>query len=245
MDLFDRFRNIVRGKAYKALEQLEDPSEQLDVITADLNREIEEQREAVARAMADEKRIRLEIEELLHQGSEWEKRAAFAVKNGDEKLAQEALFRKQDCEGRALGMQAGWKKQHEATAKLRESLVRNRGKVDEIRREYSLLVAQYKTAEANRNVAGALNASGSKSAGAMMERLQDKIRIIEASAQADLDLSGDAADADLTAKFAELERRERGTKSMDELRKKMESGKVGQHDDESELGRLRKSVSGG
>ena len=67
--------DLLRGRANRVLDELEDPKEQLSLFLNDLSNQLEDLRGAVARALADEKRARLEIRDHLSKASDWERRA--------------------------------------------------------------------------------------------------------------------------------------------------------------------------
>ena len=94
MNVFARIKYIVRGKTESVLDQLENPEEQLSVFVGELNDQLQSLQKAVARAVADEKRLKMEIEDHLTQASEWEKRAVLALEAGHEDLAKQALVKK-------------------------------------------------------------------------------------------------------------------------------------------------------
>ena len=66
-----RFWNVLRGKTNRLLNRLENPEEQLAVFVSELNEQVRDLQRSVASAIADEKRLRMQIEERLSQGAGW------------------------------------------------------------------------------------------------------------------------------------------------------------------------------
>ena len=229
MGVFTRIRYIVKGKAGAVLDHMEKPEEQLAVFVNELNDQMANLQKAVSRAMADEKRLKMEIEDHLAQAAEWESRAVLALESGNADLAKQALVKKEDHEARAQSLEKPWKSQQAATEKLKANLQGTKGRIDEAKRKYTLMVAQYKTVETAKKVNDSLSTSTSNSAMAMMDRLGDKIRTIEAETEAAAELSGASDDVDLEAKFASLERTKRGDQALDALKAKL-AAKGGQPD---------------
>ena len=221
MGVLSRLKVIVQGKTEAVLDRMEKPEEQLTVFVNQLNEQMASLQKSVARAMADEKRLKMDIEDHLAQASDWEKRAVLALENGDEDLAKEALVKKEGHETRAASLEKAWKGQHDATEKLKGQLQGTRERIDEAKRKYTLMVAQYKTAQTTKSVNESLSDPCANSATAMMERLDQKIRIIEAETEAASELSGATTDADLEAKFAAMERSKRGESALDALKAKL------------------------
>lgn len=216
-----RFMNVLRGKGNSVLEKLEKPEEQLYVFIDELNNQISGLQKSVAAAMADEKRLKMQLDDLLEKSNQWEAKAVLALKSGDENLACEALLQKGGCLQQVEPIQKAWEAQKDATTKLRQSLSQAKGRVEEAKRKYTLLVARYKTAETNKKLNQTLSPTYDNSAQQMMERLSDRIALIEAETEANLDLVGNSSSAELEAKFAQLERKQRGDDALLQLKQKL------------------------
>jgi phage shock protein A len=224
MNVFKRLKYIVRGKTEAILDQLENPEEQLSAFVGELNDQLQNLQKAVARAVADEKRLKMDIEDHLTQANEWEKRAVLALQSANEDLAKQALVKKEEHVARSLSLQKTWQAQQAATEKLKASLQTTKEKIDEAKRKYTLMVAQYRTAATTKKVHESLTPTAAESPMAMMEKLGDKIRTIEAETEAIVELSG-GDEVGLAAKFAELERSQRGGQALDALKAKLAAEK--------------------
>ncbi len=226
MKVFRRFSLIVRGKTEKLLDRLEDPEEQLAVFVNELNAQMRDLQKAVARALADEKRLKMEIEDLMAQAAEWEKRAVLAVESGDDGLAREALLKKDELEARSLVLQKSWEEQKAATGKLKQSLRASKDRVAEAKRKYTLLLARYRSAETTKKVHESLSVRSDDSPMELMDKLSERIRVIEAETEAALEMGGETVDADLEARFATLEKAKRGGDALDQLKARLAEGHV-------------------
>jgi phage shock protein A len=221
MGVFRRIEHIIRGKTDVFLDKLEDPEQQLSVFISELNDQVLCSQRAVAAAVADEKRLKQQIDDALSRANEWENRAILALRENNEALAKEALLKKEDCEAQSLALQKGWTAQREATDKLKTSLQATKQKVMEAKRKYTLLVAQYKSAEAKKKVNESFAVTHRESPMALMEKLSDKIAKIEAETEAMLEMGGEVADTDLEATFATLERKQKGDDALEQLKAKL------------------------
>ena len=105
------------------------------------NKQISELQRAVAAAMVDEKRLKLQLDDLIAKADSWEKKAMLALEKGDEPLAKEALLRKEEATASARTILKDWETQRDATVKLKKSLGKAKKDVEDARRKYNLLVA--------------------------------------------------------------------------------------------------------
>jgi len=214
MNAFQRFWNGLFGS-------LEDPSRQLAVFVDELDRHVRDLHRAVARAIADEKRQKMQIEDHLARAADWEARAVLALKDGDESLAREALLQKEQAEAHALTLQKSWEAQREATQKLKASLRAEKVRVEDAKTKYSLLLAQYQSAATRKRIHDTLSVESPRSPSVVIEELSDRIRQIEAETEVNLEMAGDTAGSDLDARFVELERRARGDAALEALRQRI------------------------
>jgi len=214
MNQLQRLWHAFRGKTGAMLDDLEDPDEQLAVFVSELEEHLQDLHRSVASAVADEKRLKMQIEEHLARASDWESRAVLALQEGDETLAREALLKKEECEAGSIALQKTWEAQKDATDKLKASLHAQKLKVSEAKTKYTLLLAQYKSASTKKKIQESLSVSRSDSPMVMIERLSDKIRKIEAETEVNVELGGDGVGEDLELKFIALERRKKGDEAL-------------------------------
>ena len=217
-----RLWNVLRGKGNALLDRLEDPEEQLSVFVAELNGQVQDLQRSVAGAIADEKRLQKQIESLRSKSAEWEDRAVAALEGGDEELARTALTKQEECDGEAAALESGWQAQKQATAQLKDSLKLAKTRMEEARRKYTLLLAQYKSAQTKKKIQSSLNQASGESPLQLMAQLEEKIQSVEAEAEAELALAGDAVDTDIEAQFAEIDRKRRGDEALARLKARVE-----------------------
>ncbi len=224
MSFMKRIRRIVEFKASATLDGFETPEQLLEGSITELNGEVERLRRAVAGVIADEKRLKLQIDELRGKGREWENRAAIALKDGREDLAREALLQKHDCEARALGLQGKWEEQKKAAEQLKTAMQRAGERVAETKRKYTVLAARHASAQTSKAVAEKLTGHGGDSSVEVMERLSERIRQTEAETEAYLELGGESIATDLDAQFAELERQRDADGALARLKAELNAG---------------------
>jgi phage shock protein A len=221
-----RIWNILRGKSDVLLRSMEKPEEQLSVFVSELNGQIQDLQRSVANAIADEKRLQKQIEALGSKSTEWELRAIAALEEaGDEELAKAALLKQEECDDEASALREGWESQKQATATLKVSLRGAKTRMEEARRKYNLLLAQYKSVQTKQKIQASLSASTMESPMHMMEALEEKIRQMEAETEAQLELEPGSSTPDIEAQFVRLDQKRKGDEALAQLRAKVEERK--------------------
>ena len=201
MGFFDRLSRLVRANANAAVSSMEDPVKILDQSVADMQSDLVKLRQAVAMAIASQKRLRSQAEQAESQAKTWYERAELALKKGEEDLAREALSRRKTFQETATSLSAQVKGQDAQVETLKKSLVALEGKIAEARTKKDMLKARAQAAKAQQQLQSAVGSIGSNSAMAAFERMEDKVEALEAQGQAAAELAG----ADLESQFMALE----------------------------------------
>ncbi|MFM7577061.1 MAG: PspA/IM30 family protein, partial [Microcystaceae cyanobacterium] len=94
MGLFDRIGRVVRANLNDLVSKAEDPEKVLEQAVIDMQEDLVQLRQAVARTIAEQKRTEQRYNADLAEANKWQERAALALSKGDENLAREALTRK-------------------------------------------------------------------------------------------------------------------------------------------------------
>ena len=94
----------------------------LNQIVLDMQNQLVEAKKQVAVSIADEKRLKKQLDEQGELSKEWERKAMMAVRAGDDTLAKEALRRKQEHDGQVAEFAKQWDLQKQAVDKLKEQL---------------------------------------------------------------------------------------------------------------------------
>lgn len=221
MNFFTRIWNMIRGKTDAVLTKMENPAEQLSVVVADLNKQLKLQHQAVARAMADEKKMKMELEDLISQSHDWEKKAVYALQLNDENLAKQALLRKEEVQVKAANLEKAWTQQKAATESLRKSFQGAKERVEDAKRQYTLLVAQYQAALSKQQIAQSTSLVGNESANSAIEKLKDKIQLLEAESEAEMLLGSSDESRDLDQKFRTLDTQMKADQALMQLKERM------------------------
>ena len=225
LSVLRRLWRVLQGKSHAVLNKLEKPEEQLAVFIEELNNSVVSLQRSVAGAVADEKKLKLKLEKMVESVNNWEQKAFLALKGGDESLAREALVRKQEAENQATALHSSWKNQKEASERLKSNLGQAKTRVEEAKRQYTLLLARYRAAQTQKKLTETLSPVANESPMHFIENLNDKILKIEAETEANMELIGDGANSDVEQKFAQLEKAHQGDQALLALKAKLESAK--------------------
>lgn len=201
MGLFDRVSRVIRSNLNSMVGAAEDPEKILDQAIVDMQEDLVQMRQAVAKAIASQKRVQQQLNQAETEAGKWHQRAQLALQKGDENLAREALNRKKVNVETATSLKTQLDTQLAQVDALKRNLIALEGKISEAKTKKDMLKARASAAKANeqlQNTMGQLNTSSSMAA---FERMEEKVMMMEARSQAAAELAG----ADLESQFAELE----------------------------------------
>ena len=201
MGFFDRLGRLVRANANAVVSRAEDPVKILDQSVEDMQNDLVKLRQAVATAIASQKRIQNQAEQANTQAATWYERAEMALRKGEEDLAREALARRKTCQDTATALTTQLNSQAGQVESLKKSLVSLEGKIAEAKTKKDMLKARAQAAQAQAQLQNAVGSLNTTSAMAAFERMEEKVEALEARSQAAAELAG----ADLESQFAALE----------------------------------------
>ena len=195
MGIFDRISSVLKSNINDLISRAENPEKMLNQIIIDMRSQLAKAKQQVAGAIADEKRLKDQVDAELKLASEWEQRAMLAVKEGRDDLAKQALMRNNEHSVHGQQLEAAWQQHQAETEKLKNSLRDLNDKIEEARRKKNLLIARQKRAEAQKRIAETMSSMSEKSAfeafNRMEARIEDNERRVIANAEIDEEFSGD------------------------------------------------------
>ncbi len=224
MGIFGRLGTLLKANINDVISKAEDPEKILNQLILDMKDQLIEAKKQVAVAIADEKRLKKQLDNELHMAREWEKKAMMAVRAGRDDLAKEALRRKSEHDQLSTEYQGQWEAQKAAADKLRDSLRMLNNKIEEAKRKKNLLIARKKRAEAQQKIQNTMSSLSDTSAFDSFDRMSKKIEQMEAEAEASAELANDMAGNDLENQFANLEADSGADSELEALKAKMGMG---------------------
>ncbi|KPK83258.1 MAG: hypothetical protein AMS25_00565 [Gemmatimonas sp. SM23_52] len=205
MSIWSRLSTMIRSNLNDLIARAENPEKMLNQIIDDMRSQLAQAKQEVAVAIADERKLRRQVQDERDQGADWERRARLALREGREDLARQALLRSQEHGAHAGTLEDQWRGHASETEKLKDTLRQLSSKIEEAKRKRNLLIARQKRAEAQKRIhetmAGLADRSSFEAFDRMAERIEEAEMRALAAAEVDEELGGD----ELEQQFARLE----------------------------------------
>lgn len=201
MGLFDRLSRVVRANLNDMVSKAEDPEKMLEQAVSDMQEDLVQVRQAVARAIAEQRQTEQKYSKDQSEANKWEQRAKLALSKGDENLAREALKRKKDFTETAAILKNQLDQQTVQVESLRKNLIALESKISEAKTKKNMLVARSRAAKANEELQKTLGSIDTSSSMSAFERMEAKVIESEARGQAIGEISG----VGIEQEFARLE----------------------------------------
>jgi phage shock protein A len=201
MGFFDRLSRLLRANLNDLVSKAEDPAKILDQSVADMQADLVKLRQAVATAIASQKRLQNQAEQAEAQSRTWYERAELALKKGEEELARESLSRRKTYTDTATALNAQINGQSAQVDTLKRSLTALEGKIAEAKTKKDMLKARAQAAQAQEQLQNAVGSLSTNTSMAAFDQMEEKVLNMEARSQAAAELAG----ADLESQFAALE----------------------------------------
>jgi phage shock protein A len=222
MGFFDRLSRLLRANLNDLVSKAEDPGKILDQSVADMQADLVKLRQAVATAIASQKRIQNQAEQAETQSRTWYERAELALKKGEEDLAREALTRRKTYQDTAAALNAQLSGQAGQVDALKKSLTALEAKIAEAKTKKDMLKARAQAAQAQEQLQSAVGRLGTNSSMAAFDQMEEKVQALEARSQAAAELAG----ADLDSQFAALQGGDDVDEELAALRTRLEGGET-------------------
>jgi phage shock protein A len=201
MGLFERVTRAFRANYNSWAQSQEDPEKILEQAVMEMQDNLVQLRQAVAQAIATQKRSERQAAQAQSTTDEWYRRAQLALQQGNEPLAREALTKRRAYQETATAILAQIEQQKSIVAKLKKDIQAIEPKVAEAKAKKDIYIARARSAEAStrlQEILGGVSTTGSLTA---FERMEEKVLQLEAQSEAINQLGGD----DLSKKFASLD----------------------------------------
>lgn len=201
MGLFDRISRVVRANLNDVVSKAEDPEKILEQSIIDMQEDLVQLRQAVAQAIATQKRTQQQYNQAQTEANNWQQRAQLALTKGDENLAREALQRKKAQTETAGALKSTLDQQTTTVDTLKRNLIALESKISEAKTKKDMLKSRIAAAKAQEQIQNAVGKLGTSSAMGAFERMEEKVLMMEARAQSAQELTGN----NLEQQFAALE----------------------------------------
>ncbi|MDJ0592025.1 MAG: PspA/IM30 family protein [Pleurocapsa sp. MO_226.B13] len=201
MGLFDRLSRVVRANINDLVSKAEDPEKVLEQAVVDMQEDLVQLRQAVARAIATQKRTEQQYNKNQSEANNWQQRAQLALGKGDENLAREALVRKKSFSDTAASLKIQLDQQSNNVATLKRNLIALESKISEAKTKKDMLKARANAAKAQKQLQDSMTNIDTSSALGAFERMEDKVMQLEAESESAAELGN----VGIEQQFAALE----------------------------------------
>jgi phage shock protein A len=180
MGILYRLNLMMKGRLTSLLDAVEDPERSLNQVVMDMEEELDAAKRAVARAMANEDRLRTQIAFHTKDAADWQRAAERALKKGgdgqgDESGARQALRRLELAERQRDKLAQQLERQSKETEEVRVSVGRMQERCDEAKSRLQLVQAQMRQVEARRAIGGVLASAQSHNLTGHFERISARV----------------------------------------------------------------------
>jgi phage shock protein A len=217
MGIFTKLSTLIKSNINDLISRAENPEKMLNQIIIDMRDQLAKAKREVAAAIADERKLKSQLDGEVKQARDWQHRAMLAVKEGRDDLAKQALIRQKEHTERAQVLQSTWESQAGETEKLKASLRQLNDKIEEAKRKRNLLIAKQKRAQAQRRIHETMSGLSDTSAFEAFNRMADKIEDEERRSLAQAEVTEAIAGDTLESEFLRLESGPGGAGVEDQL----------------------------
>lgn len=217
MGIFQKLSTVIKSNINDLISRAENPEKMLNQIILDMRDQLAKAKREVASAIADERKLKSQLDAEVKQARDWQHRAMLAVKEDRDDLAKQALIRQKEHTDRAHVLQQTWEAQASETEKLKGSLRQLNDKIEEAKRKRNLLIAKQKRAQAQRRIHETLSGLSDTSAFEAFNRMADKIEEEERKSVAQVEVTEALQGDTLESEFLRLESGPGGADVEDQL----------------------------
>ena len=200
MGLMERIGRLFRSNVNSWTAQREDPEKILEQAVYEMQENLVRMRQAVAQAIATQKRTERQAAQAHSTEDEWYRRAQMALEQGNDALAREALTKRKAYQQTSTALASQIGQQKTLVAKLKKDMQALELKISEAKTKKDMYIARARSAEASLRLQEMLGETGDTSSLKAFEKMEDKLLELEAKQEAIA-----ASDTDeLENKFASL-----------------------------------------
>ena len=202
MSIFDRLGRVISANLNDLVSKAEDPEKILEQAVVEMQENAVKMRQALATAIATQKKTELQLKKNQQQVNTWQERAQLAITKGDENLAREALVRKKPFVEAATTLESQLKEQTDVVSNLKRDARILEGKIVEAKSKKDMLKARANAAKAQKESRDLINGVDTTSALSAFERMEEKVMQLEAESQVAGELEGGVS---IDEQFRQLE----------------------------------------
>ena len=186
MGLIDRFSNIFKAKANKAVDKLEKPDEMLDYSFEKQGELMNKLRQSIVQVVTAKKQLEMQRAKLMATFSTLDEQARKAIKSNRDDLARSALERKNTLSVEVEKLDKQITTMQAEQTRLEDTERRLSAKVQEFKTKKEVIKAQYSSAEAQIKIKEGVTGISEEMSdiGMALSRAEEKTDKLRAKSQA-------------------------------------------------------------
>ena len=185
MNFFTRIWQVIKANINALIDRMEDPEKALEQSIRDMHNQVQRVKADVISVVAEEKKLKSQVDKHQKEITRWEKNAMLAVKEGREDLAREALRRKRQSIELVQQLQPQWERQVAMAGRLKEEYQHLKNRIESAQHKKRGLILRLKHAETQKRLQGMLS---DLKTDRTFERLEQKISETEALTEAKMEV---------------------------------------------------------
>lgn len=202
MGIIDRFTTIMKSNINALLDKTEDPAKMVDQTLYELREDLAEVRANTAKVMAEEKRVKKQLDDCDADIAKYESAAKNALVAGNEEDAKTLITQKQSFVSKKAEMEKTYAVAKQNADKMRQMHDKLVSDIQELESRKESIKAKVSVAKAQESVAHAMGNVNSQDSISTFERMEGKAdkMLRESEAKMELNESMQDSDADALAK---------------------------------------------
>lgn len=196
--VFQRIFKVGQSEAHSVIDKLEDPIKMTEQGIRDLKNDLQQAMTALAQVKATAIRLKRDADDQKKLGADYERKAMLLLQKMQgggleqteaERLATEALSKKEEAIKRGAGLQTDYKAQQQMADQLQAKVQTLKQTITRYENELVTLKARARTASSMRKINQQLSNVDSSGTIAMLEKMKAKVEEEESLAEAYGDIS--------------------------------------------------------
>ncbi len=183
MGIFTRFRDIVSSNINAMLDKAEDPEKLIKLMIHEMEDTLIEIKAACAGVMANIKKVKRRLDEVVGRVKYWEKKAELAVSKGRDDLAREALIEKRRYSRQQSTLEDELKELNILVEKYQKDIRQLEDKLKGAREKQRLLVQRHIRAKRKKRAQEEIRRLDSAEAMIKFDELENRIERMESEAE--------------------------------------------------------------
>ncbi|SRR5579883_842583 len=184
MGLIDRIQRVVRANLNSFISKSNDPEKLLEAIVLEMQDNLLELRQAIAQAIATQKRIERQVMQAHSAAEEWYRRAQLALQQDNEPLAREALTKRQGYQKTATTLSNQIEQHITVVDRLKKDMRTLEFKIAEVKTKKDMYIARARSAQASYKLQEMLSGVSNSSSLNAFEQMEEKVMQLEAQTEA-------------------------------------------------------------